>query len=200
MPNTLINKREELLPLFLTAIQKHPDTKVRDQLLHLLFNLTKKPDSDQRKVILRGFKKMARTLGHEKVETELLPQLWEQLDHKHPGNYLVFDFTNFLKNNSDFTNFFLFLERRLLVAETCAVLLPYIPNALISSLVFSMLQQLVLEDKDLEVRQSAIKSLSILVCYLDHDSNKTDSVIEILGNYICTISCFISRKKGFFNI
>ena len=88
MPNTLINKREELLPLFLTAIQKHPDTKVRDQLLHLLFNLTKKPDSDQRKVILRGFKKMAGTLGHEKVETELLPQLWEQLDHKHPGNYL----------------------------------------------------------------------------------------------------------------
>ena len=87
--------------------------------------------------------------------------------------------------------FFLFLERRLLVAETCAVLLPYIPNALISSLVFSMLQQLVLEDKDLEVRQSAIKSLSILVCYLDHDSNKTDSVIEILGNYICTISCLI---------
>ena len=106
VPNTLINKREELLPLFLTAIQKHPDTKVRDQLLHLLFNLTKKPDSDQRKVILRGFKKMARTLGHEKVETELLPQLWEQLDHKHPGNYLVFDFTNFLKNNSDFTIFF----------------------------------------------------------------------------------------------
>ena len=110
MPNTLINKREELLPLFLTAIQKHPDTKVRDQLLHLLFNLTKKPDSDQRKVILRGFKKMARTLGHEKVETELLPQLWEQLDHKHPGNYLVFDFTNFLKNNSDFTNFFSFFR------------------------------------------------------------------------------------------
>ena len=157
MPNTLINKREELLPLFLTAIQKHPDTKVRDQLLHLLFNLTKKPDSDQRKVILRGFKKMARTLGHEKVETELLPQLWEQLDHKHP-------------------------ERRLLVAETCAVLLPYIPNALISSLVFSMLQQLVLEDKDLEVRQSAINTLAILVCYLDHDSNKTDSTLEILGN------------------
>ena len=87
--------------------------------------------------------------------------------------------------------FFLFLERRLLVAETCAVLLPYIPNALISSLVFSMLQQLVLEDKDLEVRQSAIRSLSILVCYLDYDSNKTDSVIEILGNYICTISCLI---------
>ena len=67
-----------------------------------------------------------------------------------------------------------------MVAETCAVLLPYIPNALTSSLVFSMLQQLVLEDKDLEVRQSSIKSLSILIFYLDHDSNKSDTVMEIL--------------------
>ena len=47
-----------------------------------------------------------------------------------------------------------------------------------------MLQQLVLEDKDLEVRKSAINSLAILVCYLDHDSNKTDSTLEILGNYL----------------
>ena len=86
VPNILVNKREELLPLFLTAIQQHSDTKVRDQLLNLLFNLTKKPDLDQRKVILRGFKNMAKTMGHDKVEAELLPQLWEQLDHKHPGN------------------------------------------------------------------------------------------------------------------
>ena len=48
----------------------------------ILFNLMKKPDADQRKVILRGFKKIARYLGHDKVEAELLPQLWEQIDHK----------------------------------------------------------------------------------------------------------------------
>ena len=45
-------------------------------------------------------------------------------------------------------------------------------------------RSVVLEDKDLEVRQSAINSLAILVCYLDHDSNKTDSTLEILGNYL----------------
>ena len=33
MPNILLNKREELLPLLLLAIQHHPDAQIRDQLL-----------------------------------------------------------------------------------------------------------------------------------------------------------------------
>ena len=82
MPNILLNKREELLPLLLLAIQHHPEAQTRDQLLNILFNLMKKPDADQRKVILKGFKKIAKYLGHDKVEAELLPQLWEQIDHK----------------------------------------------------------------------------------------------------------------------
>ena len=63
VPNILINKREELLPLILIAILNHPNAKSRDELLNLLFNLTKKPELEQRKVILKGFKKIARTLG-----------------------------------------------------------------------------------------------------------------------------------------
>ena len=137
MPNILLNKREELLPLLLLAIQHHPNAETRDKLLNILFNLTKKPDVDQRKVILKGIKKIAKYLGHDKVEAELLPQLWEQIDHKYS-------------------------ERRLLVGETCAVLLPYIPNSLISSLLFSILQQLSLEDKDIQVRQSAISRFVML--------------------------------------
>ena len=138
MPNILLNKREELLPLLLLAIQHHPNAETRDKLLNILFNLTKKPDVDQRKVILKGIKKIAKYLGHDKVEAELLPQLWEQIDHKYS-------------------------ERRLLVGETCAVLLPYIPNSLISSLLFSILQQLALEDKDIQVRQSAISRFVTLI-------------------------------------
>ena len=138
VPNILLNKREELLPLLLLAIQHHPNAETRDKLLNILFNLTKKPDVDQRKVILKGIKKIAKYLGHDKVEAELLPQLWEQIDHKYS-------------------------ERRLLVGETCAVLLPYIPNSLISSLLFSILQQLALEDKDIQVRQSAISRFVILI-------------------------------------
>lgn len=151
VPNILLNKREELLPLLLIAIENHKEVQTRDQLLNLLFNLNKRPDENQRKVILRGFKKIAKVFGHQKVENELLPQLWEQIDHK-------------------------YAERRLLVAETCAVLLPYIPNELISSLVFSMLQQLALEDKDLLVRQSAISSFGLLILYLKNDSNKVQQV------------------------
>ena len=141
MPNILLNKREELLPLLLLAIQHHPNADIRDKLLNILFNLTKKPDADQRKVILKGIKKIAKYLGHDKVEAELLPQLWEQIDHKYS-------------------------ERRLLVGETCAVLLPYIPNSLISSLLFSILQQLALEDKDIQVRQSAISRFVVLFCLI----------------------------------
>ena len=84
-----------------------------------------------------------------------MPQLWEQLNHKYD-------------------------ERRILVAETCAVILPHIPSALTSSLVFSMLQQLGMEDKCLQVRLSAISSLSILVLYLRQDSNKQELISEML--------------------
>jgi hypothetical protein len=158
VPNILLNKREELLPLLLTAIQCHPNGQVRDQLLNLLFNLTKKPDGEQRKVILRGFQKIARAFGPDKVESELLPQLWEQLEHKYP-------------------------ERRLLVAETCAVLMPYIPEPLLASLVFSMLQQLVLEDKSVEVRRSAIASLGLLILHLKDDT-KSDLVVEMMSTLL----------------
>ena len=155
VPNILLNKREELLPLLIIAIQHHPDSKTRDQLLNLLFNLTKKPELEQRKVILKGFKGIARTLGHQKLESELLPQLWEQLNHKYD-------------------------ERRILVAETCSVILPYIPNALTNSLVLSMLQQLSIEDKCIQVRSSAISSLSLLVLHLTEDANKHELIAEML--------------------
>ena len=89
MPNILLNKREELLPLLLLAIQHHPNAENRDKLLNILFNLTKKPDVDQRKVILKGIKKIAKYLGHDKVEAELLPQLWEQIDHKYSERRLL---------------------------------------------------------------------------------------------------------------
>jgi len=38
----VIEKREKLIPLILSAIQHHPSTKVRDLLTNTLFNLIKK--------------------------------------------------------------------------------------------------------------------------------------------------------------
>jgi hypothetical protein len=43
---------QELLPLIICAIEKHPDSDVRDSLTHTLFNLIKRPDGEQRRIIM----------------------------------------------------------------------------------------------------------------------------------------------------
>ncbi|XP_013925446.1 PREDICTED: lisH domain and HEAT repeat-containing protein KIAA1468 homolog [Thamnophis sirtalis] len=48
VPNVLLAKREELIPLILCTACLHPEPKERDQLLHILFNLIKRPDDEQR--------------------------------------------------------------------------------------------------------------------------------------------------------
>ena len=53
-------------------------------------------------MIMNGCVEYAKLSGSTRVESELLPQMWEQITHK-------------------------YYERRLLVAESCGVLAPYIP-------------------------------------------------------------------------
>ena len=45
---------QELIPVLLLVIASHPDSKTRDQLLHMMFNLIKRPDRHQRWVCLMG--------------------------------------------------------------------------------------------------------------------------------------------------
>ena len=131
IPHVLLARRGTVLPLLLIAIEHHPSIEVRDNLLTILFNLTKKPDEEMRSVIVKGFVEIvARQNARNNatiVEAEILPQLWQQIEHKH-------------------------LERRILVAETCAWLLPNIPSDIRDSLVFSMLLQLVQQDRENQVR------------------------------------------------
>ncbi|XP_067857962.1 RAB11-binding protein RELCH homolog isoform X4 [Heptranchias perlo] len=142
VPNVLLAKREELIPLILCTACLHPEPKERDQLLHILFNLIKRPDDEQRQMILTGCVAFAQHVGPTRVEAELLPQCWEQINHKYP-------------------------ERRLLVAEACGALAPYLPKEIRSSLVLSMLQQMLTEDKADLVREAVIKSLGIIMGYID---------------------------------
>lgn len=44
---------QELIPLILCTACLHPEPKERDQLLHILFNLIKRPDDEQRCVCLQ---------------------------------------------------------------------------------------------------------------------------------------------------
>ncbi|XP_046733670.1 RAB11-binding protein RELCH homolog isoform X4 [Silurus meridionalis] len=154
VPNVLLAKREELIPLILCTACLHPEHKERDQLLHILFNLIKRPDDEQRQMILMGCVAFARHVGPTRVEVELLPQCWEQINHKYP-------------------------ERRLLVAESCGALAPYLPKEIRSSLVLSMLQQMLAEDKADMVREAVVKSLGVIMGYID-DPDKYTQGFELM--------------------
>ena len=45
-----------------------------------------------------------------------------------------------------------YVERRILIAETCSVLLPKVPASLRNSLVYSILNQLISDDRDVQVK------------------------------------------------
>ncbi|XP_035218568.1 RAB11-binding protein RELCH homolog isoform X2 [Stegodyphus dumicola] len=154
VPNILLAKREELIPLILCAIALHPDPKQRDKLLNILFNLIKRPDEEQRQMILTGLVAIAQHLGPSRVEAELLPQCWEQITHR-------------------------YVERRLLVAESCGVLAPYVMSGIRSSLLLSMLQQMLQEDKDDLVRETVVKNLALLLLYV-YDMDKFPKACELL--------------------
>ncbi|KAG7455425.1 hypothetical protein MATL_G00256690 [Megalops atlanticus] len=162
VPNVLLAKRErmvthlcqELIPLILCTACLHPEPRERDQLLHILFNLIKRPDDEQRQMILTGCVAFARHVGPTRVEAELLPQCWEQINHKYP-------------------------ERRLLVAESCGALAPYLPTEIRSSLVLSMLQQMLTEDKADMVREAVVRSLGVIMGYID-DPDKHSQGFELM--------------------
>ena len=143
VPSVLLAAREELIPLIVSAAALHDDSTTRDNLLNLLFNLIKRPEVEQRQMILLGCVAFARHAGPARVESELLPQCWEQIAHRH-------------------------VERRLLVADACGALAPHIPSELRGSLLLSMLQQM-LEDSVEDVREAAARSLGVVVAFVDDD-------------------------------
>lgn len=54
VPNVILNKREELIPLILSTIRLQSESNEREKLLHLLFNLKKRPNDVERSMILAG--------------------------------------------------------------------------------------------------------------------------------------------------
>lgn len=54
IPNIILNKREEAIPLLISAVHLNPDVSERDKLLQQLFNLKKKPSDAERMMILTG--------------------------------------------------------------------------------------------------------------------------------------------------
>lgn len=54
IPNIILNKREEVIPLIISTIHLNPKVSERDKLLQQLFNLKKKPSESERILILTG--------------------------------------------------------------------------------------------------------------------------------------------------
>ena len=104
-------------------------------------------------MILTGCVSFAKHVGPQRVESDLLPQCWEQITHK-------------------------YAERRLLVAEACGALAPYLPSEIRSSLVLSMLQQMLEEDKVEEVREAVVRSLGLVYGFID----TVDKYIQVRSN------------------
>lgn len=137
IPNIILAKREEVISLLVYAVILQQDVEVRDKLLQQLFSLKKKPSDAERLLILSGIVGIAQNAKSNLVENELLPQCWEQIAHKH-------------------------VERRLLIAEACRYLIPYISATIRNSLLLSMVQQL-MEDRSALVRDSVVQSLAIII-------------------------------------
>ncbi|XP_076546511.1 RAB11-binding protein RELCH homolog isoform X2 [Osmia lignaria lignaria] len=142
VPNIILNRREEVIPLILSAIRLHSDSAEREKLLQLLFSLKKRPQEDERQLILAGFVAMAKLEDEPMEGEEILTICWEQSQHKYP-------------------------EKRLLAVECCSVLTPYMSVGIRNSLMLSMLQQMLLEDKDPTVRASVVRSLALLIALMD---------------------------------
>lgn len=158
VPYVLINHREELLPLIICAIERHPDSDVRDSLTHTLFNLIKRPDGQQRRIIMDACVELAKSVGEMRTETELLPQCWEQINHQYE-------------------------ERRLLVAQSCGELAVYVQPEIRDSLILSIVQQLV-EDSATVVREAATHNLALLLP-LFPNLDKYYKVEELMFQLVC---------------
>ncbi|RVW77484.1 LisH domain and HEAT repeat-containing protein KIAA1468-like [Vitis vinifera] len=158
VPYVLINHREELLPLIMCAIERHPDSSTRDSLTHTLFNLIKRPDEQQRRIIMDACVNLAKNVGEMRTETELLPQCWEQINHTYE-------------------------ERRLLVAQSCGELAEFVRPEIRDSLILSIVQQLI-EDSGTVVRDAAAHNLALLLP-LFPNMDKYFKVEELMFQLVC---------------
>ncbi|CAA2980874.1 lisH domain and HEAT repeat-containing KIAA1468 homolog [Olea europaea subsp. europaea] len=158
VPYVLIQHREELLPLIMCAIERHPDSAMRDSLTHTLFNLIKRPDDHQRRIIMDACVTLAKNVGQLRTETELLPQCWEQINH-------------------------IYEERRLLVAQSCGELAEFVRPEIRDSLILSIVQQLI-EDSAVVVREAAAHNLALLLP-LFPNTDKYFKVEEMMFQLVC---------------
>ncbi|THD22721.1 LisH domain and HEAT repeat-containing protein [Fasciola hepatica] len=176
-----------VLPLLTQLICLHSMSPVRDRLLRVLFNLfgpqfnrvgsrtsmssptyspsthsgserTALSDCNQhRALILHSCHLIASYLGPTRLESELIPQLWSQLNERP------------LASSS----------KRLLLVSACGAISPCIPTHLRSSLMLSILESNLDEEHNEVVAAAAIRSLAGLITLMT-DCDKLPQCIQRL--------------------
>lgn len=101
---------------------------------------------------------------------EILTVCWEQSQHK-------------------------YTERRLLAVECCSALAPYTTVHLRNSLILSMLQQMLIDDKEPSVRASVVTSLALLIALMDDP----DKYFQVRFDFSFSPQNFITLEINSFN-
>ncbi|CAL8103042.1 unnamed protein product [Calicophoron daubneyi] len=180
-----------MLPLLTQAICLHPSSAARDRLLRLLFHLfsthgagsdsaspTAGDDSSllsstasdssmlsdshhHRLLILNACRRLASYLGPTRLESELIPQLWSQLNERPAPS----------------------ASRRLLLVSACGVVSPSIPPHLQSSLMLSILESNLDEERNELIKAASIRSLACLVSLMS-DNDKLPQLVQRLNHLL----------------
>ncbi|CAI5465311.1 unnamed protein product [Closterium sp. Yama58-4] len=160
IPNVLINHREELLPLIMCAIEKHPLEAARKAQVAWLFNLIKKPDEEQRSAVVAACVQLKERVGERRTEAEILSQCWDEMGHKNE-------------------------EKRLLVVQLCREMAPLMPRRVQDAVLLPMLLQLA-TDSAPAVREAVAVNLAPLLPLFD-DTAVLPKVEEALFLLACDV-------------
>jgi len=159
VPNVIISKRIDLIPLITCTIRVCRDQTEQERLVSLLFNLIKRPNEEQRRMILSGIIVVLQVSPQHQSSSLLLPNLWDHVNDKFP-------------------------ERRILLAESCATLAHYVRPVMRTNLILSILIQL-LRDKNAAVRSAACKSFScLLTLIMDRNDEVFDACLSATEDII----------------
>ena len=157
VPNVIIAKRTDLVPILISTIKLSKSSEEREKLVQVLFNLVRSPTREERDLILESLIIISRDFGYKKVEEEILPLIWEEMNEK-------------------------YLEKRILVIESIHTLIPFVSKNIRISLLYSILVQIIGQDSELVVKENAIRVLSFLLTFFsssdDEDGQKMDSVFK----------------------
>lgn len=161
---TRSKKREHILPILIKIIQNHPDERKRDSLSRNIFSLIRKPDKNQRKMIIESCVALSRIISPDRFEKELLPQCVEQIKSK-------------------------YIERRILVADACGSLGPCInAQSRVTNLLVYLFQ--LMDDPSDLVRAAVASNLAQLassLTNLDKYSGIEDAFYKLLVDKSATV-------------